>query len=312
MRAAIDAMREAFGQLARGEVDMPLRAAVEIPEQDAVTLVMPGRARVQYGLGAKLVSVFPTNPGAGLPLIHSAVILLDPQTGRVAALLEGGALTAIRTGATSGLATDLLARAGAASVAIVGAGVQARTQLEAVCCVRPIEHVWVYSRSREESERFAVEMEEKLDVPDGIRVASSAGEAVGNADVVCTATTSSSPVLRSGQISSGTHINAVGSFTREMRELDPALLAGAYVVVDQREAALAEAGEVIAAVVEGLLSESALVELGAIVNGDAPGRTSDEQITVFKSVGLAVQDLVAGASAVGRAEREGLGSLIAF
>jgi ornithine cyclodeaminase len=269
---------------------------------------MPGRCDVPYGLGGKLVSVFPRNVQTGLPIVNAVVVLLDFETGQVAALLEGGALTAIRTGAASGLATELLARPDATRVAIVGAGVQARTQLEAVCCVRRIEEVAVYAL--EGAQAFAQEMAGRDGAPTAVRVAGSASEAAEGADVICTATSSTEPVLGVGDVAPGTHINAIGAFTPEMQEIDPTLVGSARVIVDQREASMAEAGEVIAAVRHDLISEGDLIELGEVVNGEAAGRQNTDQITLFKSVGVAVQDLCAGAKAVERAGAKGLGSAI--
>jgi ornithine cyclodeaminase len=236
------------------------------------------------------------------------VVLLDPQTGQVAALLEGGALTAIRTGAASGLATELLARPNASRVAVIGAGVQARTQLEAVCCVRQIESVAVYALAG--ADELAWEMAGRGNVPDAVRVAGSAREAALEADIICTATSSTEPVLGLADVAPGTHINAIGAFTPEMREIDTALVSAASVVVDQREACMAEAGEVIAAVGQGLMSQADLVELGEILNGDAAGRQRADQITLFKSVGVAVQDLCAGAKALEGAVARKLGQVI--
>lgn len=310
MRKAIAAMREAFRQLAGGLVELPLRTAVPAPQEDGVLLVMPARCDLALGLGAKLVTVFPGNAKRGRPLVNAVVVLLDAATGELRALLEGTALTAIRTGAASGLATEVLARADARRVAVIGSGVQARSQLEAVCCVRAIEAVSVYSRSRANAERFAAEMAGVGAIPGRIAVAASAAEAASGADVVCTATSSPTPVLDAGDVRPGTHVNAVGSFTPEMQELAPALLGRARVVVDQREAALAEAGEVIATVRQGLLDAEGLVELGRVVVGQAVGREAEEQITVFKSVGLALQDLVAGSRAVEQAAARSLGCVI--
>lgn len=310
MADAIEAMREAFVQLARGDVALPRRTSVSVPGEDAVLLVMPARCALPLGLGSKLVSVFPRNPARGRGLIHAAVVLFDAKTGELRALVEGTSLTAIRTGAASGLATDLLARRDAARVAVIGAGVQARTQLEAVCCVRKVEVVRVYSRTRAGAERFAGELAGVGGVPEAVAVADSAAAAVSGADVVCAATSSPTPVVSAGDVPPGTHVNAVGSFMPAMRELDPALLGRARVVVDQREAALAEAGEVIAAVRAGLLQEADLVELGSVVTRAVPGRTAGDQVTVFKSVGLAVQDVVAGARAFEVAARRGLGTEI--
>ncbi len=304
-------MREAFAQLARGSVALPLRSMVPVPDRDGALLVMPARCDLPLGLGGKMVTVFPGNPPLGRPLIHATVILMSAESGELRAVLEGTALTAIRTGAASGLASALLARGDAAAVAVIGAGVQARTQLEAVCCVREIERVRVYAPTRVHAERFAAEMATVPGVPAAISVAGSAADAIRGADIVCAATTSATPVVRLGDVGPGVHVNAVGSYTRAMRELDPALLGRARVVVDQREAVLAEAGEVIAAVEAGLVAEQNLVELGAVVTGAEAGRTRDDELTVFKSVGLAVQDVVAGAWAVEEAERRGLGTRIA-
>jgi ornithine cyclodeaminase len=310
MRDAIDAMRKAFGLLAGGEVDMPQRVAIEISKHDAVTLVMPAYVRVGNRLGTKLISVFPNNRSLDLPTIHAVVILLNAATGQPAALLEGTALTAIRTGAASGLATDLLARPDASTLAILGSGAQARTQLEAVCCVRNIERVFVYSRTLAHAEQFAADMAGQDGAPASIEVSASAQEACLAADVVCTATRSTTPILSAADVRPGTHINAIGSYTPAMREIDADLVRGSTVFVDQRQAALAEAGEVIACVEDGSLTESDLTELGEVVNGARPGRMTAEQITLFKSVGLAVQDVAAAQQAVTVAMQKKLGAVV--
>lgn len=307
MPAAIDAMRAAFGELSAGRADLPRRMAVPIPNGDAVLLVMPGRCDVPLGLGGKFVSVFPQNRERALPLVHAAVLLLHPATGEPYALLEGRALTAIRTGAASGLATELLARSDAKRVAIIGAGVQARTQLEAIACVRDLEEVFVYSRTRTHAERFAEEMAGRGSIPDRVSARESAREACRRADIVCLATTSSTPVVRADEVAAGSHINAVGSYAAGMVELDPTVVARARVFVDQRAAAIAEAGEIIAALDRGLIQATDLVELGEVVNQVAVGRRVTEEITVFKSVGVATQDLCAAGRAVLEAERTGLG-----
>jgi ornithine cyclodeaminase len=286
MTSAIQAMREAFGALATGRAHTPVRTAVAAASGGAL-LVMPGRITDPAVLGAKLVSVFPGNVNE--PVVQALVVLLDAETGTPRALFDGTALTAIRTGAASGLATDLLARPDARRVAILGAGVQARTQLEAVRCVRPVQSVAVWSRTPARATSFADELQ------GDIRVAATAHDAVNGADIICCATSAVDPVLADTDVLPGTHINAVGSFTPTMREFDPEILGRAIVVVDQREAALAEAGEVISAVHAGILMTDQLIELGALVTGTARGRCTPADITVFKSVGLAVQDLVAAA-----------------
>ena len=292
MAEAIDAMRVAFTELSAGRVHMPQRTTVPCGD-DALMLVMPGRCDVRFGLGAKIVSVFPENVSSGRSPIHAIVILLDEQTGEPAAVIDGESLTAIRTGAASGLATDLLAPKDASVVAIIGAGTQARTQLEAVCTVRSIQRVLVSSRTRTNAERMVVEVQGQpwLGGAD-IEVVDAVSDAVTQADVVCTATDTRTPIVYNADVQPGTHINAVGSFTPAMRELDPGLLASAQVVVDYRPAALAEAGEILAAIELGLLDPESLMEIGELTA--AGGRAAPGQTTIFKSVGVAVQDLVAG------------------
>ncbi len=310
MPAAIDAMRKAFGLLAAGEADVPLRTAIPIPKHDAAALFMPAYLHVGNRLGAKIVSVFPNNPDLELPTIHAVVILINAATGQPEALLEGTTLTAIRTGAASGLATDLLARANAATLAILGSGVQARTQLEAICCVRKIEQAWVYSPNRNHAEQFVADMAGQNNVPASITVASSAHDAAWQAEIICAATTSATPVIGPADVRPGTHVNGIGSYTSAMREIDPEVVKRSRVVVDQRQAALAEAGEVIACIQDGSLKEGDLIELGEVVRGTQPGRTSAEQITFFKSVGLAAQDVTAAQQALTAALQKKLGVVV--
>lgn len=302
MPAAIQAMRDAFGQLHDGGATIPVRTPVE---SGGVTLLsMPGALADPAALGAKLVTVAPGNRSRGLPAIHALVLLLDPETGAPAALLDGEWLTALRTGAASGLATDLLALPGTEVLAVVGAGAQARTQIQAVRAVRPIREVRILSRSGTSAERLAGELE-------GVtaRVARTPFEAVAGAQVVVTATDATSPVVPES-LDPGTHVNAVGGYRRDMQELPSPLVARARVVVDQREGALAEAGDVVIPLSQGLLSEAGIVELGALVRGDAPGRTDPTEITVFKSVGNAAQDLAVAQVALERAVARGVGTVV--
>lgn len=305
MSEAIDAMRDAFAAVSAGRAEMPLRTHLALPGGRGATLTMPAATSAPARIGTKLLTLFPENPERGLPFIQGLVVMFDADSGRPEGLLEGTALTALRTGAASGLATSLLANEDATSVGIIGAGTQARTQLEAVCCVRPVERVAVYALAG--SERFAEEMAGRDGVPDAIRVASSAREVVRNADIICTATTTTAPVVSAEDVRAGTHLNGVGSYTPSMQEIDPRLFATARLVVDQVGASLEEAGEVIAAVKDGLIREGELIELGQIVDGVRPGRQSRDEITVFKSVGMATQDLCAAARALQRAAEQGIG-----
>lgn len=311
MAAAIAGMKTAFAQLARGEARLPLRTQLSLPEHEGVTLVMPAYLRESEALAVKVVSVFGRNPEQGLPTIHGLALALDSRTGRPQALLEGGILTAIRTGAVSGAATDLLARADATTVAIIGSGVQARTQLEAVCTVREIESVRIFSLDQEEARTFAAEMLGQGPVPNQIVIADSAETAVRGADIVCTATTSSVPVFPGHALAEGTHINAIGAFRTDMQEVDVETIRRSLVVVDEREAALAEAGDLVIPLEARQISESHIhAELGEIVSGRAVGRENPRQITYFKSVGLAIQDAIAAAIALQNAQEEGLGTVV--
>ncbi len=311
MAEAVAAMKRAFGLLSAGAVSMPMRTRVEVPDQEAASLFMPAYGGAEAGLAVKVVSVFPHNPERGRPTIHAVVIVLDPESGAPTALLEGAALTAIRTGAASGAATDLLARKDARTVAVFGSGAQARTQLEAVCTVRKIRTAWVCGIDPSGLDAFAREMAGRGPCPADLRIAATPEEALAEADIVCTATTSSTPVFDGRSVRPGTHINAIGSYTPQMQEIDGDLVARSLVVVDSRQAALVESGDLILPIRQGRLREDMIhAELGEIVNGVRPGRSSEDQITFFKSVGIAVQDVVAANVALRRAEELGLGTFL--
>jgi ornithine cyclodeaminase len=310
MAEAIGGMKYAFAQLSTGRAQAPIRTHLEIGDGN-VTLVMPAFLADSGDLAVKVVSVFPNNNQLGLPTIHALVLAVDATTGIPQALLEGGSLTAIRTGAVSGAATDLLAREDARTAAIIGSGVQARTQLEAVCTVRKIDEVRVFSLDREQAEMFAAELAGREPIPQSIRVMESAEIAVDGADIVCTATTSSTPVFDGEAIQPGTHINAVGAFTPTMQEVDTYTVQRSLVVVDSRQEALAEAGDLIIPIENGYIGEEHITaELGEIVTGIHPGRTADSQVTFFKSVGVAVQDAAAASIALNNAKARGLGTLV--
>jgi ornithine cyclodeaminase len=301
MPKAITAMRRAFGQLSAGQSEAPLRARLAV--EKGVTLLMPAYLKQSREMGVKIVSVFAENPSLGLPVVNAAVLALDPQTGQPLALLEGNSLTAIRTGAGGGLAADLLARQNAATVALFGAGVQARAQLRALLAVRKITQVYLISRSRPSAEKLAAEIALWSDAP-AVVLAESPRQAVQNADIVITATTSATPVFDGADLKPGTHITGVGSYTPQMQEVDAASVLRAKVVVDSREACLAEAGDII------IPNAPIHAELGEIVNGQKSGRQSAEEITFFKSVGVAAQDAAAAAAALAEAERLGLGTVV--
>jgi ornithine cyclodeaminase/alanine dehydrogenase-like protein (mu-crystallin family) len=309
MAQAIAGMKQAFAQLSTGQAVVPLRSRVDVAPQQGITLIMPAFLAQTGDLAVKVVSVFPQNSARHEPTIYAAVLLLDAETGRPLALMEGGALTAIRTGAGAGAATDLLAKPDASVVAILGSGVQARTQLEAVCTVRRVREVRIYSPTHEHAVDFAREMRGRGPIPGLIRIMTNPETAVRGADIICAATTSSKPVFNSQDLAPGAHINGVGSYKPTMQEIDAATVKRALVVVDSREAAWEEAGDLIVPLQAGLITEAHIhAELGEIVAGLKPGRTSPEQITFFKSVGVAVQDAISGRIALENAVAQGLGT----
>ncbi len=304
MPAAIDAMRDAFSTLSGGDATVPVRLGLET--EYGVSLFMPAYMKPSGQAGAKVVSVNPGNADMGLPVIHAVVLVLDPVTGRALALMDGTWLTALRTGAIGGLAADLLAREDASVVALFGAGVQARTQLEAVRCVRDIREVRIVSPSGSSADQLASELEgvdaRRVDDPN---------DAIAGADIVIGATSSSTPVFDGHRVEAGTHVTGVGSFTTEMREVDTELIMRARVVVDQRDAILEEAGDIVGPIRDGAVDETVMsAEIGEILLGQADGRRDAEEITFFKSVGNAVQDLAVAARVLQVAERDGLGVVV--
>lgn len=307
MSAAIKAVKAAFVQLSKRGAEMPVRSSLEVPAHNGVTLVMPGYLRGDDAMAVKIVSVFNDNPTNGLPRIHALVVVVDAETGRPWAVMDGTYLTALRTGAASGAATEALAREDANIAAVVGAGTQGRTQLKAICAVRPIQQAWVYDIDQRQAEVMCAEMEDHLDLP--VEPATSSTQAVSAADVICTATTSSTPVFNDADVRPGTHINAVGAYTPEMHEIPPETVLRARLVVDHRESALAEAGDLLIPMKQGLFDEAHIhAELGEIIAGASTGRTSENQITLFKSVGVAVQDVAAASAALAAATSRDLGT----
>lgn len=309
MAEAIEGVKAGYAQLSAGRAQVPLRTPLKVSPDD-VTLIMPYYVPDDGGaLGLKLVSVFNSNTGRGLPLIHSVVMAVDPASGAPLALIEGGSLTAIRTGAASGAATDVLARPDAAVAAIFGSGVQARRQLEAVCTVRAIERVYVYSLAG--AEEFAAEMAGFGSIPDDIIIAQTPREAVAAADVICAATTTRTPVFDGRDLRPGTHVNGIGSYTPEMQEIDATTVRRARVFVDSVEAALAEAGDLIIPLNAGEIDRDHIsTEIGEVIAGHKPGRASAEEITFFKSVGVSVQDAMAAQIILRNGPSLGLGATI--
>lgn len=315
MRAAIDAVAVAFARLSSGGAVVPLRAHIDTPERAAISFFMPARIGGDPGtaaLGLKVVSVFPQNGALGLPSIHALVSLFDPATGRPLAVLDGTYLTALRTGAASGAATQFMARDDARCLALFGAGAQALPQALAVCAVRPIARIWLVNRTRARAEQLAERLR-GAGYGGEILIAPDAATALAEADVVCAATSSATPVFDDADLRPGTHINGVGSFKPTMAEIPAATVARARLVVDQHVAAWAEAGDLVQARDAGLITDANVAgELGEVVAGALAGRTSPDEITFFKSVGNAVQDLAVAGLALARAEELGLGVEVAL
>jgi ornithine cyclodeaminase len=288
MHAAIDALAQTFGTAAASG---PPRSHIAVPGGDL--LLMP--AYGPDGVGVKLVTVAPGNPGRGLPLIHGLYVLFAADGLAPRALIDGAAMTALRTAAVSGLATRYLARSDAARLLVFGAGTQARAHVAAMRAVRPIEHVVVVSRTSASAATLVEDLRSK-----GIDARVGTPAAVGSADIVCTCTTSDTPVFDGALLAEGAHVNAVGAYTPAARELDSETMRRGRVVVEQRAAALEEAGDLALAIGDGAMTPAHIVaDLSEIVTG-TPVRGSDRHITVFKSVGLAVEDLAIAAAAVAR------------
>jgi ornithine cyclodeaminase/alanine dehydrogenase-like protein (mu-crystallin family) len=286
MTAAIDALEAAFG--AERLPEAPMRTHVET--RAGTLLLMP--AFGEPGVGVKLVTLTPSNPDRRLPFIHAVYVLFEAVGQSPVALLDGAALTALRTAAVSGLATRHLARAEASRLAIFGAGVQARSHLRAMLAVRPIEDVVVVSRTRERAEALVKEA--------GVDARVGAPDDVWDRDLLCTCTTSATPLFNGALLAPGTHVNAVGAYTPDLRELDTETIERGRVVVETREAAMEEAGDLLIAMKEGAIGEDhVLADLSEVVHGVTVRRT-DQDVTVFKSVGVAFEDLVVARAAVDR------------
>src|SRR5215813_13377 len=309
MRETVEVVKRAFGGLSTGSADIPLRTVLSLPKHDGVTLFMPGYLSDSESLAVKLVSVHNRNPERNLPLINAVVIVIDPATGQAVAAIEGGYLTALRTGAGSGAATDLLARRDAEVAAIIGAGAQARAQTLAVAAVRPIKRLWIYSRSRRRVEELITDVGPQLGTSIELLAADSPSQAVSEALVICAATTSTSPVFEGADLRPGAHVNGVGSFRPAMQEIDCVTLQRASkIVVDSREGALTEAGDLLVAIERGEIQSSDIyAEIGEIAAGLKAGREDDDEITYFKSVGNAAQDAAVAQAIYQRALRDDLG-----
>jgi len=295
MRDAVEADKEAFRIYSTQESLIPLRVNLGISKQEGQTLFMPGYVPDLDSIGVKILSLFPHNREKSLPTITATMVMLDGSTGQVCCILDGTYLTQLRTGAAAGAATDLLARPDARIGALIGTGGQAASQLEALLTVRQLAEVRVHDLDLAGAQSFVQRMEQELNLPEGLlRPVASSAEAVTDADIITAVTTSSVPVFDGSLVKPGAHVNGVGSYMPHMHELDETIISRAdKIFFDTREGVLAEAGEFITPIKNGTFSLDRINgEIGQVVAGQLPGRESATEITLFKTVGMAILDIV--------------------
>jgi ornithine cyclodeaminase/alanine dehydrogenase-like protein (mu-crystallin family) len=307
--ALVDALAEAMAEVSAGRVSMPTRVAAFVPDQDGLLAAMPAHLPSAHALTTKLVSLFPRNEGTATPTHQAVIAVFDSSTGTPLALLDGAEITAARTAGGSALSARLLAREDASTLAILGTGVQAHAHARALPRIRAIREIRIAGRDRGRSERVAAELAEELGIP--VRAAGSYAAAADGADIVCATTHTVEPVVRRECLADGVHVTSVG-YNPAGRELDDATVADSFVSVESREAVLAPppggSRDLIDPVAAGIVGEDDIHEVGEIVLGRSPGRTSPSQITLYKSVGIAVQDAAAAALVLAAARERGAGA----
>jgi alanine dehydrogenase len=309
MDRCIDLMADILASLARGDALNPLRAGYRLPGGKGLIATMPGAlgGGVAAPFGAKLISVFPANREAGLESHQGLIVLFEGEHGAPKAIVDAAAVTEIRTAAVSGVATRTLARDDAHDLAILGSGTQAMSHLDAILAVRPVTRIRAWSPTRARLEAFAAAASDHAAVQ--VQAVASAREATDGADIVCTVTAATEPVLLGEWLTAGAHVNAVGSSVASARELDAEAVRLSRFFVDRRESALTESGDLLSAIRDGAVDDSHIAaELGEVLIGAAEGRRTRDEITVFESLGLAVEDIAAAAFVVERAQAEGIGS----
>jgi ornithine cyclodeaminase len=308
MKEAIEAVRSGFSAFSSGETVSPLRTAIILPGLGNVLTMVVYLPR-EKTTTVKVVTLYPGNPARGLPMLEALAQVYDGETGTPLAIIDGIGLTRLRTAAASGLATELLSRPESRTVAIIGAGVQGASQLEAVCAVRAIEEAWAFDIDAGRLAAFCERMTRELQLP--VRPAASAMEAVWAADVICAATTAPDPVIPDAAIRPGAHVNAIGAYRPQARELPGELIRRSRLFVDSVEACLEEAGDIIIPLKEGLITRGHILgEIGQLADGVVRGRLADDDITIFKSVGVAVQDGAVATVVARKAERLGKGIVL--
>ncbi len=311
MDECIQVMEEVLAGLARGECQLPLRQIMWLPDKRGALALMPSHWNTAGVIGLKAVTFFPGNEGTALDSHQGAVMLYDADRGSLLAVIDATSITAIRTAAVSGVATKLLARDDCRHLAIIGSGVQAGVHLQAMLQCRSIDRVTVCSKTFDRAKRFAESASKRYAIP--VKAARSCQEAVEDADIICTTTSACEPVLQGDWLTPGAHINAVGASVKSARELDGDAVRRSRLFVDRRESALSEAGDFLLAKKEGLVDDDHIVgEIGDVLTGQVVGRQSAKDITLFKSVGLAVEDLAAALHIYEKAKETGAGATVDF
>lgn len=305
MSKAIDAMGRAFSSLSAGESYVPMRFVSRLPANELLMLFKPAFVDADKRVSIKFLTQRESRMIPGIPTIQGIVLVIDSETGEILAIMDGEYITALRTGAASGLATRCFAGKKAQVVALFGCGTQGRTQLEAVICERDIKKVLVYDTNKEKASQFIADMAQRM--PAEIVFASDTRQ-IKEADIICTATNSQQPLFHREDVKAGVHINAIGSFQPHMQELDPYLIRDARIFLDQTEACLKESGDLIKPISQGVISENQIAgEIGDFLLGRIAGRESEEQITLFKSVGVAIQDYAVATDIYNFSVKQGFG-----
>ena len=314
MSDIIEADKEALSIYSSQKSNIPLRSNLNVPEFNGQCLFMNGYAAPAKALGVKIVSVYPDNINKNIPSVPATMVLVNAETGMVNSLIDGTYLTRLRTGAISGLATDILSRKDSKIFALFGTGGQAVTQLEAVLTVRNIEEVRVFDISKERAEEFAKKMSDKFGKKFNVKIfaAESSDAAIDNADIITTVTTSKKPVFDANKVKKNVHINGVGSYTPEMQEIPGDILVKANkIFVDTRDGAINESGDLINPIKDGLIKKEKINgELGEVINGVIKGRENDDEMTFFKTTGSAVLDLVAAQKIYEMAKVKKVGQMV--
>lgn len=314
MKDAIQADKDALESYSRGQTNIPLRINIDVPKYEGQSLYMPGYVQGVNALGVKIVSIYPKNIEKGKDSVPASMILLDDETGEICSIMDGTYLTRLRTGAVAGLATDILSRKDSKIFVLIGTGGQAEAQIEAVLNVRDIEEIRVYGRNNKKTEEFVKKMIVRFKdlFPAKIVAVDDIDEAIKDCDIITTVTTSKVPVFEGKFVKQGTHINGIGSYTPEMQEIDEYTLMNANkIYMDTKEGVLSESGDFITPMKYGKLLESDITgELGEVIIGKIKARESDEEITLFKSVGTAALDVVIARRIYESAIKNGIGQMI--